>query len=127
LVHHYQSELEILAIYNCFSFLAVSIYYGKSVSYKLILLLLLACACGLTSPLSDCLFDFRFIYSMSGFAISLAQIEVGIAYSLWGALGTLVVTTVGIVCFGESYDKHKLICLAMIMAGVIGLNLRDTH
>jgi multidrug transporter EmrE-like cation transporter len=62
---------------------------------------------------------------MGGFAISLAQIEVGIAYSLWGALGTMVVTTVGIVFFGESYDINKLLCLALILTGVIGLNLRS--
>jgi small multidrug resistance pump len=65
-----------------------------------------------------------FSYSVSGFAVSLAQIEVGIAYACWAALGTAIVSTSGILLFGESYDSVKLLCLLMIMAGVVGLNLR---
>jgi multidrug transporter EmrE-like cation transporter len=67
------------------------------------------------------------VYSASGFAVSLAQIEVGIAYACWAALGTAIVSTAGIVFFGESCDSIKLVCLLMIMAGVVGLNLRDSH
>jgi small multidrug resistance pump len=65
--------------------------------------------------------------SVSGFAVSLAQIEVGIAYACWAALGTAIVSTSGILLFGESCDSVKLMCLLMIMAGVVGLNLRDSH
>ena len=60
---------------------------------------------------------------MLGFFVALAKIEVGIAYACWSALGTLIVSTVGIMFFGESADKTKLFCLAMITAGVVGLNL----
>ena len=68
-----------------------------------------------------------FSNSMCGFALSLAKIEVGIAYAVWSALGTAIVTTAGIVLFGESCDSIKLGCLLLIMAGVVGLNLREGH
>lgn len=64
-------------------------------------------------------------HSMLGFFVALGKIEMGIAYACWSALGTLVVNTVGILFFGESYDRNKLICLGMITAGVVGLNLLD--
>jgi small multidrug resistance pump len=62
--------------------------------------------------------------SVMGFNMSLAKIEVGVAYAIWSALGSLVVSTVGIVFFGESCDASKLACLLLIVIGVVGLNLR---
>ena len=64
---------------------------------------------------------------MLGFFVALAKIEVGIAYACWSALGTLIVSTIGIVIFHEKADRVKLLCLAMIAAGVVGLNLREDH
>jgi small multidrug resistance pump len=46
------------------------------------------------------------------------------AYACWSGLGTLIVNTIGIVFFHESRDATKLVCLTLIAAGVIGLNLR---
>ena len=39
-------------------------------------------------------------------------------------MGTLIISGVGIVFFGESCDWSKLTCLFLIMTGVVGLNLR---
>lgn len=61
---------------------------------------------------------------MGGFNISLSKIEIGIAYAVWSAVGTSLVTIVGIFVFGEKCDLAKVACLAMIIGGVIGLNLR---
>ena len=63
--------------------------------------------------------------SMLGFNVALAKIEVGIAYAVWSALGTLVVAYIGIVSFGESINLFKIVCLALIVFGVVGLNLAD--
>lgn len=55
------------------------------------------------------------------------KIELGIAYAIWSAIGTTIVTLVGIVYFGEDYDWQKIACLLLIVMGVAGLNLRDEH
>jgi small multidrug resistance pump len=65
--------------------------------------------------------------SVLAFCVSLAQIEVGIAYAVWSALGTALVSLVGVLCFEESCDVHKMACLALILLGVVGLNLRENH
>jgi len=39
--------------------------------------------------------------------------------------GDKVVTTGGILVFGESFDAMKLVYLTLIVVGVIGLNLRE--
>jgi small multidrug resistance pump len=61
---------------------------------------------------------------MVGFNISLAQLDVSVAYAVWSALGTTLVTAVGFFYFGESLDLAKILYLCMIVCGVIGLNLR---
>lgn len=60
---------------------------------------------------------------MVGFNLSLAKINLSVAYALWSALGTLLVTLSGVVFFHESLGWKKTLCLAVIVAGVVGLNV----
>ncbi|OEU13416.1 Multi_Drug_Res-domain-containing protein [Fragilariopsis cylindrus CCMP1102] len=68
-----------------------------------------------------------FLLSLSGFALALKSIDVSIAYAVWAALGTAIVSIAGIVLFGERFDSAKIICLAMIVLGVVGLELSEGH
>ena len=62
---------------------------------------------------------------MYGFNLCLSQIEVGVAYAVWSALGTLIVTTMGIVFFAEKCTPIKILCLSFIVLGVVGLNVLE--
>jgi hypothetical protein len=57
--------------------------------------------------------------------MSLAKIDVGIAYAIWAAIGTGTVSIAGIILFSESFDSIKIVSLSFIVMGVVGLNLRD--
>ena len=61
--------------------------------------------------------------SMVGFNVSLAQIDVSTAYAVWSALGTMVVTSLGILVFKEKCTLVKIACLFLIVSGVVGLQL----
>mmetsp|Transcript_7305 Transcript_7305/g.21175 ORF Transcript_7305/g.21175 Transcript_7305/m.21175 type:complete len:200 (-) Transcript_7305:2327-2926(-) len=65
--------------------------------------------------------------SLSGFALALKSIDVSIAYAVWAAAGTAIVTIAGILFFGERLDATKIICLIMIILGVVGLEMSDRH
>ena len=67
-----------------------------------------------------------FVISMVGFNISLAKIDVSVAYAVWSAVGTTLVTAVGFFWFGESLDLTKVLYLGMIVSGVVGLNLHSS-
>lgn len=54
--------------------------------------------------------------------ISLKKIEVSVAYSIWSGLGTVLISLIGILWFKESSSIIKLISIALIIIGVIGLN-----
>ena len=67
-----------------------------------------------------------YVLALLGLALALKTIEVGIAYAVWAACGTALIAIVGIVFFGESLSPLKMIAIAMVIAGVIGLNLADS-
>jgi small multidrug resistance pump len=62
--------------------------------------------------------------SQCGLTISLAKIDVGIAYAIWAAIGTATVTIAGMLLFSEGVDSIKIASLSLIIMGVVGLNLR---
>ena len=54
---------------------------------------------------------------------ALKAIPLGTAYAIWTGIGALGVATLGIVLFSESASPARLLCIAVIVAGVIGLKL----
>jgi len=67
-----------------------------------------------------------YVLSLLGLALALRTIEVGIAYAVWAACGTLLIALIGIVFFGESLSLIKVVAIILVIAGVIGLNLADS-
>lgn len=46
---------------------------------------------------------------------------------IWACFGTAIVSIAGIVFFGERLDMAKVVCLSLIVVGVVGLELTDSH
>ena len=66
-----------------------------------------------------------YLFALGGLALALNRIEVGIAYAAWAGAGTLAISLLGIAFFGESASPLKLASTALVVAGVVGLNLAD--
>jgi len=60
-------------------------------------------------------------FALLGFA--LRHFDLSVAYAIWAGLGVTVVAVVGVVFFGDSVSALKIASIAMIVAGIIGLNL----
>jgi small multidrug resistance pump len=56
-------------------------------------------------------------------AISLKRLDVSVAYAVWSGLGTVFIVFVGVLFFSEPIYLIKLLALALIILGVIGLQL----
>ncbi|MEH2313611.1 MAG: multidrug efflux SMR transporter [Nostoc sp.] len=56
------------------------------------------------------------------FTFALKRIEVSVAYSVWAGLGTVLIAIIGIIWFRESATFIKLMSIALIIIGVIGIN-----
>jgi quaternary ammonium compound-resistance protein SugE len=55
--------------------------------------------------------------------IALRRLEVGPAYAVWTGIGAAGTAVVGMIALNESVSPLKLISIALILAGVVGLNL----
>jgi quaternary ammonium compound-resistance protein SugE len=52
---------------------------------------------------------------------AIRSLPVGTAYAAWVGIGAVGTALFGMVLFGESREPLRLVCLALIVAGVIGL------
>lgn len=56
-------------------------------------------------------------------ALAMRVLPVGTAYAVWVGIGAAGAALLGIALFGESASFARLACVALIVAGVIGLRL----
>ena len=64
-------------------------------------------------------------YSIAFYCLSIAlrAIPVGIAYAIWAGLGVVLIAAVGWLLFGQKLDAAALIGMALIVAGVMVMNV----
>jgi len=53
----------------------------------------------------------------------LKRIDVGVVYAIWSGVGTALIATIGILWFKEPVTLIKIASIALIILGVVGLNL----
>lgn len=64
-------------------------------------------------------------YALSFVALTFAlkRIEVSVSYAIWSGVGTTLIALIGILYFNESVNLAKIASIALIVTGVVGLNL----
>ena len=55
--------------------------------------------------------------------VATQKLPIGTAYAVWTGIGAVGVATLGVVLFSESASPARLGCIALIVAGVVGLKL----
>lgn len=63
------------------------------------------------------------VISMGLLGFAMKSLPVGTAYAVWVGIGAVGTAILGIVLFGEAANLGRLISLALIVAGIIGLKL----
>ncbi len=66
-----------------------------------------------------------YICSFGCLTIAIRKIDVSVAYAIWAGVGTTLITIVGIVWFKDPATLLKMLAIAMIVMGVVGLNLQS--
>src|SRR5574344_2818855 len=56
-------------------------------------------------------------------ALSMRTLPLGTSYAVWTGIGTLGTAVVGMAVLGESTSASRICCLALIVAGIVGLKL----
>lgn len=72
---------------------------------------------------------------LSGYAAAFAalswaikhELPVGLAYAMWSGLGTAAIVAIGVVFLGEPVSVQKVAGVALVIGGVVLLNLGGAH
>ncbi|AMG44521.1 DMT family transporter [Achromobacter ruhlandii] len=57
--------------------------------------------------------------------LAMRHLPAGTAYAVWTGIGSVGITVLGIVLFGDSPSVARLTCIALIVGGVAGLKLLE--
>lgn len=82
---------------------------------------------GFTKPAPTIVFFISLALSMFMLSVALRSLPVGTAYAVWTGIGAAGTAILGMLLLGESRDVLKLISLAMLVCGIIGLRLTSSH
>ena len=66
---------------------------------------------------------FAMIMSMVLLGIAMKSLPVGTAYAVWVGVGAVGTVILGIVLFGEPANTLRLVSVALIIGGIVGLKL----
>ena len=56
-------------------------------------------------------------------SLALKSLPLGTAYAVWTGIGAVGTALLGMYLFGEARDAARLVCIALIVSGIVGLKL----
>ena len=60
-------------------------------------------------------------------ARTVQDIPIGVTYAIWSGLGTAAIVTIGVIALGEAITPAKALGVALVIGGVVVLNLGGAH
>ena len=63
------------------------------------------------------------IISVALLGIAMKTLPIGTAYAVWTGIGSVGAVLLGMLLFGDPATVGRLLCLALILAGIIGLKI----
>lgn len=60
-------------------------------------------------------------------SLAMRTLPMGTGYAVWTGIGAAGTAILGIVLLGDSASPLRILCIALILAGVIGLKLVSGH
>ncbi|MFJ9647932.1 DMT family transporter [Streptomyces sp. NPDC101206] len=82
---------------------------------------------GFTKPWPSLATVVGYLVAFTLLAQTLKSMSVGTAYAIWAGVGTAAIAAIGMVFMGEAATAAKLAGIALIIAGVVLVNLGGAH
>jgi small multidrug resistance pump len=68
-----------------------------------------------------------YVLAFSLLAQTLKTMSVGTAYAIWAGVGTAAIAAIGMIFMGESASLVRITGIALVIVGVVVLNLGGVH
>ena len=82
---------------------------------------------GFTKTLPSILVFVFYVISFAFLTLALKKLDISITYAIWSGVGTALIAAIGVFYFKEPATALKIVSLALIVIGVIGLMLVERH
>jgi small multidrug resistance pump len=77
-------------------------------------------------PTLTCLAGYAVAFAL--LAVSIAHgVQTSAAYAIWSAIGTALIVVIAVLFLGEPLSMGKVIGVALVVGGVVTLNLAGAH
>jgi small multidrug resistance pump len=103
------------------------IYLSAAIATEVIGTVFLRFTDGFTRPLPSTVVVVMYVVSLWLTALALKSLEISLAYAIWAGVGTAAVAVIGMAALGETVNGLKLASIALVIGGVVGLNLSAAH
>jgi small multidrug resistance pump len=104
-----------------------AVLLAVAIAIEVVATALLPRADGFTNPLWSAVVLVGYGTAIWLLAVIVRTIPVSVAYAVWSGAGTALVALVGYYFLDEPLGWVKVVSLAMIVVGVVGLNASGTH
>lgn len=105
----------------------VGVLLGIAIASEVAGTVALRYADGFTRPLPSAIVVVAYALSFWLLSLVLRELAIGVTYAIWAGVGTAAVAAIGIVALGEPATALKLASIALVILGVIGLNVSGAH
>ena len=61
--------------------------------------------------------------SLTTLTVAFREIDISVAYAVWSGAGLLLIAAAGMLFFHERVTTARLVCIALILIGLVGLHL----
>jgi small multidrug resistance pump len=83
---------------------------------------------GLTRPAPSVLVAVGYLLSFALLARALKLgLQVSVAYAIWSGIGTAAIAVIGMLLLNEPLTTAKVLGIALVIGGVVALNLGSAH
>ena len=81
---------------------------------------------GWTRPIPSIITGGLMILSFYYLSLAVKSLPIGTAYVVWTGIGTVGAAIIGILAFGEPKNALRILCIALIIAGIAGLKFTSS-
>jgi small multidrug resistance pump len=71
-----------------------------------------------------------FVFYAASFTLmtfAVRKLHLSLTYAIWSGVGTFLIAIIGLVWFKEPFTILKAVSMALVIAGVVGLNLGNSE
>jgi small multidrug resistance pump len=103
------------------------IYLAAAIASEVVGTVFLRFTDGFTRPGASAIVLITYAASIWLTALAIKGLEISLAYAVWAGVGTAAVAVIGMAAMGESVNALKVASIALVITGVVGLNLSGAN